>query len=40
MTTTPPTKPLGDAAEARALAYLVARGPGAIERNYRAARST
>jgi putative endonuclease len=38
MTTTPPTKPLGDAAEALALAYLVARGQVAVERNYRVAR--
>ena len=38
MKTTPPTKVLGDAAEARALAYLVRRGLVPVERNYRVAR--
>jgi putative endonuclease len=38
MTTPPSTKLLGDAAEARALAYLVARGLVVVERNYRVAR--
>ena len=34
----PTTKALGDAAEARALAHLVARGLVPVERNYRVAR--
>jgi putative endonuclease len=38
MTTTPSAKALGDVAEARALAYLVARGLVPVERNYRVAR--
>ena len=38
MTTPPSTKLLGDAAEVRALAYLVARGLVLVERNYRVAR--
>jgi len=38
MTTTPSTKALGDAAEARALEHVVARGLMLVERNYRVAR--
>jgi putative endonuclease len=38
MTTRPTTRALGEAAEARALAYLVARGLVAVARNYRVAR--
>jgi putative endonuclease len=38
MTTPPSTKALGDAAESRALAYLVTRGLVLVERNYRVAR--
>jgi Holliday junction resolvase-like predicted endonuclease len=38
MTTLPSTKARGDAAEVRALAYLVARGLVLVERNYRVAR--
>ena len=38
MTTQPTTRALGDAAEARALAYLVARGLLPVARNYRVAR--
>lgn len=38
MTTRPTTKGLGDAAEDRALAYLVERGLSVVKRNYRVAR--
>ena len=38
MTIPPSTKAVGDAAEARALAHLVARGLVFVERNYRVAR--
>jgi putative endonuclease len=38
MTTQPTTRALGDAAEARALAHLVARGLVPVARNYRVAR--
>jgi putative endonuclease len=38
MTAMPTTKALGDAAEDRALAYLVSRGLAPLERNYRVAR--
>jgi putative endonuclease len=38
MTTLPTTRTIGDAAEARALAYLVARGLVPVARNYRVAR--
>lgn len=37
MTTRPTTKGLGDAAEDRALAYLVERGLTVVKRNYRVA---
>jgi hypothetical protein len=37
MTTLPTTRALGDAAEARAPAYLVARGLLPVARNYRVA---
>jgi putative endonuclease len=38
MTTKPTTRALGDAAEARAMAYLVERGLVVVARNYRVAR--
>jgi putative endonuclease len=38
MTATPSNKSVGDAAEARALAHLVAHGLVPVERNYRVAR--
>ncbi|MEP6740260.1 MAG: YraN family protein [Caldimonas sp.] len=38
MTTTPSTKALGDAAEARALAHLARQGLVLVRRNYRVAR--